>query len=355
MKVPGIPFLFVAALFLTSCYDARRSNCECSMTANRDVIESSMPSAEGMDSLTLVLAGELASELPQSYGMVVVRNGGVVFERYFNGKDANDSFAVRSVTKSVVGILTGLAIQNGFIDDEDVKIKAFFPEYFDTITDGQKRSITIRHLLTMSSGFQWNETADRLYGDYMQSAILLPMAAAPGSIFNYNSSNPHLISGILTKSTGQSTLEFASEHLFLPLGIRTSRWDRDPHDFCLGGTGLYLTLTDMAKIGFLYQNDGCYDGRSIVCRRWVEDSGEDAMGGDGVPYGYLWWLMMGGNHEVVYAYGYGGQMIYVVKDLKLVFAFTADPNVNAQTAQTTRSLADSLLINYIIPATEQNP
>jgi CubicO group peptidase (beta-lactamase class C family) len=347
--------LSLGIAFYESCAENNFSaDCECQYSGKRDTIAVSLPSLEGMDSLKLAEGGQLASESGYTYGLLVSRNGGIVYEAYFNGKTDRDSFSVRSVTKSVIGALVGIAIKNGRIENEGKNLKDFFPEYFDTITDPHKRSITIKHLLTMTSGFQWHEASDRLYGDYVQSAILLPMSGPPGTMFNYNSSNAHLLSGIITKTVKQSTMKFAKKNLFDPMGIRIKKWDQDPQGYYLGGTGLYLGLRDMAKLGLMYLNDGCYAGQAIMCSEWVELSRMDHIPGDQTNYGYLWWIMNAGGHTVYYAYGYGGQMIYVVKDLELVVVFTADPNVNAATAQNTRNLADEILINYIIPAASQN-
>lgn len=343
----------LTSLVIIACTDTDQDNCNCSFPEARDTVTFSNPSAEGMDSLKLAQAIEAASESSEIYSMIIMRNGGIVSENYFNGMSSQDSFSVRSVTKSVVGALVGIAVKQGKIKSESKKLIDYFPEHFDTVSDPLKREITIKHLLTMTSGFQWNEIADRLYGDYMESAIILPMSDKPGEVFNYNSSNPHLLSGIITKASGESTFDFAKNNLFEPLGMTVTRWDQDPQGYYLGGTGLFMTARDLARIGFLYLNHGCYSGNSIICSEWVEMATNDQLSALDTDYGYLWWIMNAGGHKVPYAYGYGGQMIYVIYDLDLVVVFTANPNVNAQTAQNTRSLEDNILISYIIPAVQQ--
>ena len=346
-----IPSILLSLIFV-SCTDSDHESCDCSIPGVRDTIAFSNPSAEKMDSLKLLQAVSAADGSAEIYSLLVMRNGNIISENYFNGFTSRDSFSVRSVTKSVIGALVGIGVKQGMIRDENKRIKDYFPEYFSTVSDPLKREITIKHLLTMTSGFQWNETADRLYGDYMESAILLPMSDKPGEVFNYNSSNPHLLSGILTKTSGQSTFDFAKTNLFGPLDITVTRWDRDPQGYYLGGTGLYMTARDMAKIGFLHQNQGGYFGRSILCSVWVESATSDRLPGLDSDYGYLWWIMSTGGHKTAYAYGYGGQMIYVIDDLDLVVVFTANPNVNAQTALNTRNLEDSILNSFIIPAVQ---
>lgn len=308
---------------------------------------------EGVDSLLMNEAILRAEESGIIYSLMVLRNGAIVSENYFIGKSAQDSFSVRSVTKSIIGTLIGVAIRNGDVKDEGRKLRNYFPEYFGTISDPVKNNIAIKHLLTMTSGFQWNEVADRLYGNYMESAIITAMSDVPGEVFNYNSSNPHLLSGIITKSTNRSTLDFANAYLFDPLGITIKRWDVDPQGYYLGGTGLFMTARDMAKVGFLYLNQGCYAGKNIICNKWINDSWNDHIPGSSIDYGYLWWLMESAGHKTAYAFGYGGQMIYVINDLQLVVVFTADPNVNAPTAQNTRNLEDDILNFNIIPAIHQ--
>lgn len=345
------PILSIIAI--VACTDPAKENCNCSLPEIRDTVAFSTPSAEGMDSLKLSQANESASESAELYSLIIMRHGGIVSEKYFNGKAFRDSFSIRSVTKSVIGTLIGIAVKQGKIKDESKRLKDYFPEYFDTVSDPLKREITIKHLLTMTSGFQWNETADRLYGDYMESAIILPMSNKPGEVFNYNSSNPHLLSGVITKVSGESTFDFAEKNLFEPLGMTITRWDQDPQDYYLGGTGLFMTARDLVRIGFLYLNQGCYSGRSILCPEWVESATTDRLPGLETDYGYLWWIMDADGYKAAYAYGYGGQMIYVINDLDLVVVFTANPNVNAQTAQVTRDLEDNILISYIIPAVQK--
>ena len=345
-----IASICVICIQLVGCSDSNRSECDCSSPDIKDSLAISSLASEGMDSLIINDGIERVAESEYVYSLLIVKNGCIVSESYFNGMTSNDSFSVRSVTKSVIGTLVGIAERRQLIQNTHRKLKDYFPEYFQTVSDPLKNSITIEHLLTMTSGFQWNETADRLYGDYMESAITLPMDNAPGEVFNYNSSNPHLLSGVITKAAQKSTLDFANTYLFDPMNIMIKQWNVDPQGYYLGGTGLFMTARDMAKIGFLYLNHGCYRGKNIICDDWIESAWSDHIADPAIGYGYLWWLMESGGHKIAYAFGYGGQMIYVVKDFQLVVVITADPNVNAQTAQNTRDLADDILISYILPA-----
>ena len=192
--------------------------------------------------------------------VVVVRHGHIVFEQYPNPKyGPNDKHLLYSVTKSFTSALIGIAIEEGFIESVDQKVVDFFPEEPIANLDARKQSLTLEHLLTMSCGFEWEGPDDGLHtwgdanrsGDPVQFVLNLPMASDPGTEWVYNGGCSHLLSAILTKTTGESTLEFARKYLFEPLGITDVRWPRDPQGIYYGGQDIWLTPRDMVKFGQL--------------------------------------------------------------------------------------------------------
>lgn len=225
----------------------------------------------------------------------------------------------------------------------------YYPQYISDTSDFRKKLISIEHLLTMTAGFQWNEGSDRLYGNYIESAIELPMRDSPGSVFNYSSAVPHILSGVISVSSRSTTTEIATKYLFGPLNIKLTRWDTDAQGIAIGGTGLYLTARDMAKFAYLYLREGCYNGNQIVSPEWISSTYTQHVADP--AYGYLWWYG-GENLPRFYAWGYGGQMIFVVKALDLAVIFTAEPNVNAATADAVKNLTIDILENDILAAFE---
>ncbi len=212
----------------------------------------------------------------------------------------------------------------------------FFPEIDASTLDERKRQMTIAHLLTMTSGLDWRELAP-YNGDSMaqmmaspnwvEFVLEQPMAHAPGKVFSYNSGTSHVLSALLQRVTGVSTLAYAQEHLFDPLGISDITWRVDPQGVNIGGWGLSLTTRDMAKVGYLYLRQGLWDNVQLVPSKWVRASTTWQSTGtgplEGWGYGYQWWLIPDLPYEVFEARGLLGQHIMVIPELDLVIVFTS--------------------------------
>ena len=237
----------------------------------------------------------------------------MVFEEYFNGWDETGIHQLFSVTKSVISCLIGIAVEEGLLEINQT-VLSFFPDKVIDNLDADKQNITIEHLLTMSSGLSWIEAIHDGIGfssdDPVQYILDRPMVAAPGEEFNYNSGNAHLLSAILQNVTGQSTLNYAQEKLFDYLGIDNLSWDIDAQGIYFGGHGLSLCSQDMAKFGFLYLNNGTWDGYQVIPEDWVEASiTKYTYTVDSADYGYLFWLYPEFDHYA--AQGFMGQRILI--------------------------------------------
>jgi CubicO group peptidase (beta-lactamase class C family) len=347
---------FVVAFFLCAL--------SCGSTTGRadywptDGWRSSPPEEQGLDPKTLSqIDHDVKETFPDVKGVLVVRNGYVVFENYYQGYDRSDYHHVFSVTKSVTSALVGIALKEDRIENLDHRLPEFFPEHFGPGTDPRKRQITVENLLTMTSGFRPNsfynnKGFERIMSsdDMVEASIGQPMAKEPGEKFNYNDGDAHLISAILTKTTGQSALAYAHEDLFGPLGIDSDPdasiqgvpanfrrfeqagfvWADDGQGNSVGAGGLKLTARDMAKIGYLYLQDGRWEGRQIVPRGYVRASMREQLetgyspGGVPAGYGYLWWTRKVDGYRAFYASGYGGQFIYVIPELNLVAVIVSE-------------------------------
>jgi CubicO group peptidase (beta-lactamase class C family) len=239
---------------------------------------SSTPEMQGMDSAKLLIADEfIQNRLPDAFNLLVVKNGYLVFEKYYSWGSADKYAVVHSVTKSVTSALIGIALDKGYLRSVDQKLTEFFPEYITDELDPRKKEISLKHLLTMSAGFRWNDRGPVMRSwntssNWAKFTIQLPQGKNLGDVFNYNSSTSHLLSIILSKATKTSALDFAKRNLFEPLGIQSAYWHQDPQGYYIGGFGLGLSARDLAKIGFLYLNNGYWDGQSIVSEYWVKKS-----------------------------------------------------------------------------------
>ena len=301
---------------------------------------------------------KLVASSANIHSVLVARGGQLVFERYFKGLDeipddifgrrvANVAFDadtlhnVKSVSKSVVSLTVGIALDRGLIRSVDEPIFSFFPELADLRTP-EKDRLLLRHALTMTMGLKWVEatpdTGDedndesRMHraADPCRYVLDLPTTAPAGQEFFYNTGALTLVSAIVRKATGRPLDELARAALFEPLGIAGVQWSRVKGDTDAGG-GLRLRPRDMAKIGQLVLSGGRWNGRQIVSREWIETSTAPKIkaiaDGFNGRYGYLWWLARsrvdGREVEWFAAQGRGGQYIRVVPDLDLVVVVTA--------------------------------
>ena len=299
--------------------------------------KTSAPGEQGMNSAKLLIADEfIQNRLPDAFSLLVVKNGYLVFEKYYSWGSPEKYAKVHSVTKSVTSALIGIALDKGYLNSVDQKLIEFVPEYITDELDPRKKEIRLRDLLTMSAGFRWNDRGLSmrnwyLSSDWVKFAVQLPQGNNPGDVFNYNSSTSHLLSVILSKSTNTSTLDFAKKNLFEPLGIQSAYWDQDPQGYYIGGFGLGLSARDLAKFGFLYLNNGYWNGQSIVSESWVKESTSQQIKAFSHPiygkfgYGYQWWVKKVDGCSSFRAWGRRGQYIVVVPELDLVIAVTSNP------------------------------
>jgi len=289
--------------------------------------QSSPPEKQSMNSEQLKQINEYVKEkLPDTTSILVVRNGYIIFEEYYQ-REKGDLRALGSATKSITSALIGIAIQEGYVAGVDEKMISFFPEFDSEALDPQVREITIRHLLTMTAGFG-PDLLGIAFPDKIQSMLESPLKSEPGDEFAYNSTASNILSMIITKTTGLMALEFGEEYLFDPLGISDLRWS-DMILYTYGSMGLRLTSRDMAKIGYLYLNEGMWDGLQIIPKEWVVESTKKQIEvidselwiGDG--YGYQWWITSANGHPCYVAYGGDGNHICVIPDLNMVIVITA--------------------------------
>ena len=341
-NLSGSKKIFCLLTFLLLAFLSENAVCE--QLKTRDYWptsgwKASTPEQQGMDSAKLLIADEfIQNRLPDAFSLLVVKNGYLVFEKYYSWGSPEKIAVVHSVTKSVTSALIGIALDKGYLDSVDQKIVDFFPEYVTDDLDPRIKEIRLKHILTMSAGFRWNDRGPVMRdwytsADWAKFTIQLPFVTNPGDKFNYNSSISHLLSIILSKSTKTSALVFAKQNLFEPLGIQSGYWREDPQGYHIGGFGLAFSARDLAKFGFLYLNNGYWNGQSIVPEQWVKKSTEQQIQAVSHPlygtfgYGYHWWVKQVDGCSSFRAWGRRGQFIVVVPELDLVVAVTSDPGL----------------------------
>ncbi len=285
-----------------------------------------------MDSAPLAQALEMARNREVNiHSLLIVRNGFQVLDAYFYPFGRASTHDVASVTKSITSVLVGIAVDEGYFSGAEQTVLSLFPGQPIKNVSEQKRALTLAHLLTMTSGLDCRfEPAEPTLREMMRSpewvpfVLDLPMISKPGSNFVYCSSGFHLLSGILSRTTGQSAFEFARGQLFGPLGINESSWPADRQGINHGWGDLQMLPTDMAKIGYLFLNQGRWDGRQILSAGWIAKSTAPLieLRGREQCYGYGWWVYPRRKPMIYEALGRGGQRISVCPEKNLVVVFT---------------------------------
>lgn len=257
--------------------------------------------------------------------LLIIRNGYLVKENYYNGYNKTAMHLAYSLTKSVISALVGIAIEEEYLNLSQ-KMIDFFPDREIANMDSRKGNITIEHLLTMTSGLDWTDTLLVFWlvsENQVQYVLDRPMKHEPGAVFNYNTGSTHILSAILQNVTGKSTLQYAQEKLFGPLGIEDYEWADDNQGIYYGGHGLSLISRDMAKFGFLYLNNGTWEEEQLVTKEWVTNTTQlEVVINNELDYGHLWWIWT--NHSAYMAIGIFGQYIVVFQDYDLVIVMTAN-------------------------------
>lgn len=260
---------------------------------------------------------------------LVVRSGKIVWEQYFEGTDVFDRHHLFSVTKSVLSALVGIALQEKFLQSVDQRVVDFFPER-PVEKSSPLNLLTLRHLLSMTSGFIWprigwgrEPMVERMRHspDWAQFILGVPIRREEIGVFHYTSACSHLLSAILTRTTGQNACDYARERLFAPLGIQNVKpgvdWEEDSTHNSLGGWGLHLTARELARFGWLYTLNGRWQGQQIIPEEWIAES-TNRKNGTHTAYGYQWWLKELHGERVFAGLGVGGQFLFCVPGQDLV-------------------------------------
>ncbi|MGM1047176.1 MAG: serine hydrolase [Bacillota bacterium] len=276
---------------------------------------------------------------PKMRSFLLVRGGKLIFERYYGGHHADALNDLRSATKSFTSILFGIAVQKGKLPPIDTSVLPMLKHYVTSRSHPLLHRVTLRHLLTMTSGFEW-QTGKKL-GEplihrfhrnrkWASFALSLPVKEEEMGTFQYRSTDSHLLSVALSEATGMDSLTYAGKQLFSPLDITHCAWTPSPEGHSMGHVGLYLTSRDMAKFGQCCLNEGKWKGQQVIPKEWLKEALAPQV--EGYPafgdYGFQWWTGKIDGQSFSLAHGHGGQQIYLFPGLGAVIIFTQDSHVS---------------------------
>jgi CubicO group peptidase (beta-lactamase class C family) len=308
----------------------------------------STPAEQGLDPRLVAELYHDAARLETLYGLLVIKNGRLIAEGYFNEGSVEQLSNRQSTTKSVTSALVGIALEQGHLSSVDQKMMDFFPEFAGQIDDPRKEQITIRDMLQMRSGYP-NEERTAPYLDilffsdnwhHVPHLVDFPLISDPGAEYSYSNLTSHLLGAIVARACDTDLKSYAQENLFTPIGAEVGDWYADADSYNFGCIGIFLTARDMAKFGALYLNDGECEGKQVVSTDWVRESlqrysekthysgwfsSKKGRYIRDVGYGYQWWSARAGDHRFDYAAGHGGNLIVLLDDLDMIIVTTADP------------------------------
>ncbi|HYF69498.1 MAG TPA: serine hydrolase domain-containing protein [Ohtaekwangia sp.] len=311
--------------------------------------ETASPETYGYNNAVLDNFFEDVNAWDRLRGLIVVKDGKLIIEKYFAGTTRYSAFNVHSVTKSITSALVGLSIQHNFINSEHELVMPFFSEYTTEYNQNYKGALTIKHLLSMRGGWAgWDghQTA-------VECIVDEKLDVMPDSTFKYFTGSQNILSAIITKTTNQSTREFADQYLFKPLGIQNGFWRKVGGYYC-GGDESYYTARDLARIGSMYLNKGNVDGVHLLDSIWVRKSfvnyttasnefrSLDAY--DEVGYGFCWWIFKTKAGHLMYAArGKGGQHVVLIPNKNIVVVILQEWNPLKKNAKVEDKLIGDLL------------
>ncbi len=325
--VTGFIILFVSAVVVIRFKPGAPHQVSSPDYWPKEVWRVKTPEELGLDSVKLAegLRSIQSAGFP-IHSLMIVRNGYVVLDAAFYPYDGRSPHNLGSVTKSVLTTLIGIAVDQGKLKLDD-PLLSFFPTYTIANPDTRKDHITVKDLLSMTSGLECiglprESTVQEMEAssDWVQFMLDKPMVSEPGRTFVYCGGSTHLLSAILQKATGMTALEYARQYLFEPLGIKQVIWPTDPQGVNQGSGNIRLLPADMARLGFLFLHEGRWDNQQVVSSEWVRNAVKAQ--NEAGSYGYGWWVNVGKAGSEFNADGAGGQHIAVVPGLNLILVTT---------------------------------
>lgn len=298
---------------------------------------------------------ERGEDLSPLNSLLIYHKGEILGEQYYRGMKAGKAVNMKSVSKTLLSPLVGIAIRDGLLEGPDQKLSELLPNYFEEVEDTHRESIALHHVMSMTTGLEGTSFGN--YGkwvaskDWVKFALDRPIACKPAACMTYSTGNTHLLSVILSEVSGKDLRTYGRDVFFGKLGIPLYKWDQDPHGYYLGGNNMALRPREMLRFGEVYLNRGRYNGEQLIPASWVDQSWKmlTVSPYNGHQYGYLWWSREFGGERTYFAWGYGGQYIFIIPRLELIVVMTSSLTNRPRGGDHNR-IVQAFLADEIIPA-----
>lgn len=296
---------------------------------------------------------ERVRDLPRLHALMIAQDGETVVSHAAKGRSVDGTANIKSVAKSIISALVGMAIDRGLIKSADQPLAELMP--LPAGADPRLKSVTVGNFLSMQTGLE--RTSGRNYGPWVRSrdwvsfALTRPFIGEPGGAMLYSTGSSHVMSALLTRVSGKSTWALANEWLAEPLGISIPKWQTDPKGIYFGGNNMALSPRALLAIGELYRNGGLHEGRRVLSESWIKQSWEPRTASrfTGHPYGYGWFMRRICGHTAYYGRGFGGQFLYVIPSLEASVVILSDPDRHSRQEGYWWAMSE-LMEDHVVPA-----
>ena len=279
---------------------------------------------------------------------IISRNKKIIWQEFFNRNNWKKSHNIHSLSKSILSVVLGVAIDKGLFSLES-NVCDILPEMFNGPHRVEATDLKVKHLIEMTSGYDWEEDSTEYRieksSHWVKEILNRPFNDIPGEVFNYNTGGTHVLSAIIQKTSGMDLCSFAHKYLFNPLEVTVEQWSRDPQDYFCGGYNLYMTPNDLINFSHLILEKGVFNGERVVSEKWIRESTQSITFVNGLHYGRGWWVDVIAGYKTTIAWGYGGQFLFIVPDLSLSVVITGNTTKYGSDYDARR-----LMRRYIIPA-----
>lgn len=363
-KVPKILLILIIPGFyvlVNTCSETSADSTQLFANYEPHEWESGSPAKHGFNTEKLEIAIGEANLKDFLHSLLVVKDGVLVVEEYFNGYKKEDPHIIRSVSKSFLSVLVGFALADNHIKSFDDPIKNYIPDLFIPGTNPEMKSITIRNLLEMKSGIKRDrEFYSKAFesDNWVKTILEEDLVSEPGTEYNYSTAATHLLAVVLERAVTGNLLKYTYEKLLDPMNIDIAEWEKDPQGYYFGGNNMHFVPRDLALFGQLVLNEGGLDGNQIISKQWLEQSLTDSRKEEDINwgalhkigYGYLWWLGELNGFKSQLAIGHGGQFIIIIPELEMIVITTSEAYVYWDEADIQEREVLNLVADYILTA-----